>query len=277
MSNVSDVLNAPKKKGKRLISQVSLDRVRKQLFNESNISEHLIEVNELGDIAMPVNDHNGNLESSNIESEDQTYLAPKSKRFKNLELGDNIDGVTTDMCPLTLAKGLSKPQLLDLLSKLSLDPEVKHNMSQLLPKPNIEDLMTELAYFHHNIFKAMPFTRMSDRSDSLSYNRVSIHLQEFKKKLVLDVNMLSEAGQWESLVEYMIQAWDFVYHTPNWENIIHNHDRISCFKHLAGAIVRAVNEHKYVINMDKKLILISKMADLTVREVQLCRALLEKQ
>ena len=68
---------------------------------------------------------------------------------------------------------------------------------------------------------------------------------------------------------------DCVNYTPNWKNIIHNHVKISCFKHLAGAIVRAVNEYKYNICMDKKLILNRIMADSSVNEVQICRALLK--
>ena len=71
-------------------------------------------------------------------------------------------------------------------------------------------LITNLTYLNQNIYKAIPVTRLSDRRDSLAYSRVATHLAAFKKSVVEDLKMLLEAGQWASVLEYVILAWDIL-------------------------------------------------------------------
>ena len=82
--------------------------------------------------------------------------------------------------------------------------------------------------------------------------------------------MLLGAGQWDSVLDYVIIAWDIVRVTPVWDNLTHNTSRIGCFKHLASSVIRVMKQRDFMISEDKKMKLISFMTGSSVREVQLC-------
>jgi len=177
---------------------------------------------------------------------------------------------------LKLAKGLSKQQLIDVLVNLTAaNPSLSATLEKLLPKPDLTDLMKTLTYLNQNIYKALPVTRLSDRADSLAHNRVYTHLLAFKKSLVEDLGMLVNAGQWDSVLEYVILSWDIVARTPVWTNPVHNTTRNSCYKHLATAAIKAIKQQNSTHD-DVKKQLITLMTGSVVREVQLCRELLQK-
>merc|ERR1719309_286045 len=117
--------------------------------------------------------------------------------------------------------GLSKSQLVDLLASL-IDPSIASNLQKLLPKPDLSGLITHLTYLSQNIYKDIPVSRLSPRTDSSAYNRVSVHLSAFKKSLLEDLAMLVEAGQWASVLKYVIMTWEIVRATPVWANPPHN-------------------------------------------------------
>ena len=182
----------------------------------------------------------------------------------------NTTGITPS--PLQLAKGLSKSQLVDLLTSLTVaNPALATSLAELLPKPDLSGLITNLCYLNQNIYKAIPVTRLSDRTDSLAYNRVTTHLAAFKKSLVEDLHMLLEAGQWASVLEYVIMAWDIVAVTPMWDNITHNTSRISCFKHMASSVIRVLKLKDFFISESDRNKLIKCMTAFSVREVKLCK------
>ena len=173
--------------------------------------------------------------------------------------------------PLQLVKGLSKNQLVDLLTSLTVfNPILSSKLEELLPKPDLTSLITNMTYLSQNIYKAIPVTRLSDRTDSLAYNRVSTHLSAFKKSLVEDLSMLLGSGQWDSVLEYVITAWDIVRSTPVWDNPVHNTSRNSCFKHLATSVIKVLKQKDY-INHDIRMKLVRLMTQSLLREVQNCR------
>jgi len=174
---------------------------------------------------------------------------------------------------LQLAKGLSKKQLIDVLVNLTAaHPSLSPTLEKLLPKPDLTDQIKTLTYLNQNIYKALPVTRLSDRSDSLAHNRVYTHLLAFKKSLVEDLGMLVNAGQWDSVLEYVIMSWDIVAGTPIWTNPVHNTTRNSCFKHLATAAIKAIKQQNSTPDVRKQLIKL--MTGSVVREVHLCREML---
>merc|ERR1719234_199993 len=117
--------------------------------------------------------------------------------------------------------GLSKNQLVDLLTSLTAtDPNIASDLQKLLPKPDLSELITHLTYLSENIYKAIP-VRAHSSMDHAFY-RVSVHLSAFKKSLLEDLAMLLEAGQWASVLEYVIMAWEIVGATPVWANHVHN-------------------------------------------------------
>jgi len=175
---------------------------------------------------------------------------------------------------LQLAKGLSKQQLIDVLVNLTaVNPSLSLTLERLLPKPDLTGLIKTLTYLNQNIYKALPVTRLSDRADSLAHNRVYTHLLAFKKSLVEDLGMLVNAGQWDSVYEYVILSWDIVGGTPVWTNPVHNTTRNSCYKHLATAAIKAI-KHQNSTPDDVRKQLITLMTGSVVREVQLCREML---
>jgi len=174
--------------------------------------------------------------------------------------------------PLQLAKGLTKSQLVDLLTSLTeANPTLSTSLAKLMPKPDLSGLITNLTYLNQNIYKAIPVTRLSDRRDSLAYSRVATHLAAFKKSVVEDLKMLLEAGQWASVLEYVILAWDIVRVTPLWDNPVHNTSRSSCFKDMASSVLRVLKIRGFLIAEDSRMKLVTCMTGFSVREVELCR------
>jgi len=179
---------------------------------------------------------------------------------------------STTPSPLQLAKGLSKSQLVDLLVSLTADSShLTARLSKLLPKPDLSGLVSNLTYLHQNIYKALPVTRLSGGTDSLAYKRVSTHLAAFKKSLVEDVNVLLEAGQWDSVLDFVITVWEIVKATPVWDNSVHNTTRISCFKHLASSVIRVMKQKDIAVGEERKMKLVMLMTGSSVREIQLCK------
>jgi len=174
--------------------------------------------------------------------------------------------------PLKLIKGLSKHQLVALLGSLTAsDPSLSSSLNKLLPKPDLTGLINRLTYLRHNIYKAMPVTRLSVDSDSLAHNRVYVHLEAFTKSLLDDLLMLVDAGQWVSVLEYVILSWNIVEGTPVWTNPIHNASKNNCFKHLAIAVIKTIKQKNFSPASESRNKLIQLMTGSVVKEVQLCR------
>ena len=121
----------------------------------------------------------------------------------------------------------------------------------------------------HNIHRSIPQSRLTNRTDSCSYNRAKIHLSVFRKILLEDVEMLVESQQWVTVLDYVISAWEIVSMTPIWDNPVHNVSRISCFKHLASTVLKASKCHKIIKEQKEKLLELMKNS--SIQDVEICR------
>lgn len=53
---------------------------------------------------------------------------------------------------------------------------------------------------------------------------------------------LLDAGSWEASMEYILEAWDVVQQTPDWDNIAHNKSREMCYRTLATQFKKSLKE-----------------------------------
>jgi len=214
-----------------------------------------------------------------ISGPDQGHVSEteflSSHSVKKLKISSSTNDPTTTSTtpsPLQLAKGLSKSQLVDLLCSLTSEsPHLSARLSELLPKPDLSGLISHLTYLNQNIYKALPVTRLSDRTDSLAFNRVATHLAALKRSLIEDLNMLLEAGQWDSVLDFVLAAWDIVQTSPIWNNPVHNTTRVSCFKYLASSVIRVMKQKDIVLGEERRMKLVKLMTGSQLREVQLCK------
>ena len=214
--------------------------------------------------------------SSPHDATEIDFLASHKAKKQKVIFSNSSSNIILTHHPLQLAKGLSKDQLVELLATLArTNPGVSSDIEKFLPKPDLSGLVSNLIYLNQNIYKAIPVTRLSGRTDSLAYHRVVTHLVAFKKCLVEDLNMLLEAGQWDSLVEFVVKSWDIVGATPLWDNPAHNTSRNSCFKHLAASVIRVLKQQGSLAR-DIQVKLVTLMSSSAVREAQLCREMLVK-
>jgi len=166
-------------------------------------------------------------------------ISPLTKKLK-------LDPSVTGNSPEIAMKGLNQQQLTDLLSSLLCrHPELREEVGQLIPAPDLEPLEERLNYLKRNIYKALPSTRLESKTDSLAFNRVSTHLATFKKCVLEQLKPLLEAEQWAAVVDYSVLAWGYVKATPVWENPSHNNTRKSCFRSLAAASMTALRRANF--------------------------------
>lgn len=77
--------------------------------------------------------------------------------------------------------GLSKTQLIDLIQKMaSLHPELRAEMEEMLPEPDLKPIDEHLTYLKKNIFKCLPNNRLTSKTDSAAFNKASVHLNALK-------------------------------------------------------------------------------------------------
>lgn len=140
-------------------------------------------------------------------------------------------------------KGLSPTQLIHMIKNITNNhPEVEHEIRQSMPMPDMAPLEEKLSYLKSNIFKSLPTSRLTSKTDSPAYSRVSTHLTAFKKALVEQGKVLVESQHWESVIQYVLMAWGYVKATPIWENQPHNVQRKQCFKALTNFCLTALRK-----------------------------------
>jgi len=201
-------------------------------------------------------------------SPDKLKMSPLTKRVR-------ID--PNSINPEIAIKGLSQPQLINLLqSMLHRHPELVEEVHSMLPAPDLAPLEEKLNYLKRNIFKALPSTRLESKTDSLAYNRASIHLTTFKKAIVDSVKSLLEGQQWLAVIDYTVMAWAYVQATPVWENPSHNNIRKTCFKSLAASCMTALKKGHFKPDQSDEIK--KKLAKLKVDsdEIAICLKYLEE-
>jgi len=172
-------------------------------------------------------------------SPDKLKISPLNKKVR-------IDPLLHNINPETAIKGLSHSQLINLVSSiLQSHPEIVNEVHEMLPAPDLAPLEEKLNYLKRNIYKALPNTRLESKTDSMAYNRVSIHLTTFKKAVLDSIKTLLDGQQWLAVIDYTVLAWSYVQSTPVWENPSHNNIRKTCFKSLAASCLTALKKGNF--------------------------------
>ena len=83
--------------------------------------------------------------------------------MKTSKTFNNNDELTAEKT-LTLARALSRDQLLKLVSDLAEDPG---RLASLLPRPDIRGRVFSLTYHMHNLHGAVPATRQGQHSPAV--------------------------------------------------------------------------------------------------------------
>lgn len=146
--------------------------------------------------------------------------------------------------PLQAAlKGLSQDQLIDIIQQLvDKHPDLGEEIKDSLPAPDIRPLEDRLNYLKKNIFKSLPNSRLTSKTDSPAYSRAATHVLAFKKCVLEQGRQLLESQHWGSVMEYVFLAWTYVRATPLWDNPPHNAARRQCFKSLAAQCMTALKK-----------------------------------
>ncbi|CAK1542978.1 unnamed protein product [Leptosia nina] len=158
----------------------------------------------------------------------------------------------------TPLKGLSPTQLINMIKRITYKhPEIEDEIRQEMPQPDISPMEERLNYLKNNIFKSLPTSRLTSKTDSPAYSRVSTHLAAFKKCLIDQGKTLIESQHWESVLQYVFLAWSYVRATPIWDNQPHNACRKQCFKALfnfcATALKKGAFTQDVLIDIQDKL------------------------
>jgi len=203
-------------------------------------------------------------------SPDKLKMSPLTKRVR-------IDPILHGVNPETAIKGLSHSQLINLMgSILQKHPELVEEVHTMLPAPDLTPMEEKLNYLKRNIYKALPSTRLESKTDSMAYNRVSIHLTTFKKAVVDSVKSLLEGQQWLAIIDYTVMAWAYVQATPVWENPSHNNTRKTCFKSLAASCMTALKKGDFKVDQCEEIKRkLSKLKD-DSEEIVICLKHLEE-
>ena len=158
---------------------------------------------------------------------------PGSKRPKS-------EGTPTGSPPLELlANALSRRQPVDLIHKAQ-HPEIKQELELSSPELDLQRVEEQLMYLKKKIFRSLPISRLSSKTDSVGFNRACVHLKAFKKIVVEYAKLFADSQRWCLLLEYCLVAWSHVKSTPVWDNVQHNVVRRHCFKYLTSGSLQAL-------------------------------------
>ncbi|XP_068629865.1 uncharacterized protein [Battus philenor] len=198
---------------------------------------------------------------------------PPVKRFKLDKTVEEFKG------PIEVGlKGLSPTQLVNIIRNISRKhPDIEQEIRKEMPMPDLAPLEEKLSYLKTNIFKSLPTSRLTSKTDSPAFSRASTHLSAFKKCLIEQGKMLVESQQWESVVKYVFLAWSYVRATPVWDNQPHNVQRKQCFKALANFCMTSLK--KSSLSKDNLIDIQEKLQGLVAdcEEVQSCIKIIQGQ
>lgn len=149
--------------------------------------------------------------------------------------------------PIDVAlKGLSPSQLINVIKTIThKHPEIEKEIRMEMPKPDLAPLEERLNYLKSNIFKSLPTSRLTSKTDSPAYSRVATHLGAFKKCIIDQGKTLVESQHWDAVVKYVFLAWSYVRATPVWDNQPHNTTRKQCFKALINFCMSALKKGSF--------------------------------
>ncbi|XP_014259525.1 tethering factor for nuclear proteasome sts1 isoform X2 [Cimex lectularius] len=140
-------------------------------------------------------------------------------------------------------KALSQEQLINVISGIiSRHPDLEEEIKSKLPAPDLKPLSDKLHELRKNIYKCLPNSRLTSKTDSPAYNRASTHVLTFKKAILEAGKVLTASQQWEAVIAFVILGWEQTALTPLWENPPHNVARKQCFKFLAAQCMTALKK-----------------------------------
>lgn len=181
--------------------------------------------------------------------------------------------------PIEMAlKHLSHEQLVNMIKNVIKNHnELENEIRRDIPKCDLAPYEEKLHYYKSNIYKALPTSVTTSKTDSAAYPKVVTHLAAFEKCLVQQGRSLLETQQWDSLVEYVFLAWDYVRDTPVWDVELYNFTRKQCFTSLIilclCALTNASFDVETLFNINSKLQEI--MSD--TEEMKCCLQLVQSQ
>ncbi|KAJ9579751.1 hypothetical protein L9F63_004588 [Diploptera punctata] len=140
-------------------------------------------------------------------------------------------------------KGLSQDQLIEIIQQIvDKHPEISTEIQESMPAPDLRPLEDQLNYLKKNIFKSLPNSRLTSKTDSPAYSRAATHVLAFKKCVIEQGRQLVDSQHWDSVIQYVFLAWAYVRSTPLWDNPPHNAARRQCFKSLAAQCINALKK-----------------------------------
>lgn len=174
------------------------------------------------------------------QSPSKNSPAPKKLKIENNVISNNNG-------PLDVVlKGLSHDQLVDIIKNVvQKHPDLETEVRSELPLPDLKPFEEKLLYLKRNIFRSLPSSRLTSKTDSPAFARAATHLVAFKKHLVDQGRILVESQHWQSVLEYSCMSWSYVKATPLWDNHPHNVVRRQCFKYLTGLFMNALKKGKF--------------------------------
>lgn len=178
----------------------------------------------------------------------------------------------------TALKGLSPVQLIHIIKNITYNhPEIEQELRCNIPAPDLAPLEERLSYLKSNIFKSLPTSRLTSKTDSPAYSRVVTHLAVFKKSVIDQGKVLIESQHWDSVIKYVFLAWGYVKATPVWDNQPHNAQRKQCFKALTNFCLTALKKG----NFEKSFLtdILKKLQNMLIdsEEVQSCLKYIDGQ
>ena len=97
------------------------------------------------------------------KKDEEMEIKQAEKKLKTAKTFNNNNLLTAEKT-LTLAKALTRDQLLKLVSDLAEDPG---RLASLLPRPDIRGRVFSLTYHMHNLHRAVPATRQGQHSPAV--------------------------------------------------------------------------------------------------------------
>ena len=97
------------------------------------------------------------------KKDEEMEIKQAEKKLKTAKTFNNKNLLTAEKT-LTLAKALTRDQLLKLVSDLAEDPG---RLASLLPRPDIRGRVSSLTYHMHNLHRAVPATRQGQHSPAV--------------------------------------------------------------------------------------------------------------
>ncbi|XP_013788424.1 uncharacterized protein LOC106472333 [Limulus polyphemus] len=186
-----------------------------------------------------------NLSQDTPDSDTSGFLGfSRSKRTMTQSKKTKIQRKTPPGINVDVAlKALSHNQLIELLQELMTSiPDLKKVVGERLPSPDLQPLEKNLNNLQRNIYKSFPNTRWGSNRDDFCYRRVRTHLEAFKKACIQQGRQLIESQQWGAAVDYVMLAWSYVRHLPDWDESTHNCIKAQCFKTLSTQCMTSVKK-----------------------------------